>query len=231
MTIDVCILEDEEPYSRALEELLQEWQAANSADLSVSVCRSGEELLSLDYCRFSVLFLDIRLGDTDGISLAHRLRREGYAGELVFLTAYQEYVFEGYNVHALNYYLKPISYEQLDSCMQYVKRRQSAAYFVCRHYGNITKIPYRDILYFSSRNQYTEVHTSDGSIYRQAIPLKHVISTLPAEFIQCHRTLAVNIDHVEKLDGATVFVTGGEQLPVSKKYLDRVRERFLESLL
>lgn len=231
MTINVCILEDEEPYIRTLEELLRKWQAANSADLSVSVCRSGAELLSLDYSRFSLLFLDIRLGDTDGVSLAHRLRQDGYTGELVFLTAYQEYVFEGYNVRALNYYLKPISYEQLDSCMQYVKRRQSEAYFVCRHYGNITKIPYRDILYFSSRNQYTEVHTSDGSVHRQAMPLKNVISSLPSEFIQCHRTLAVNIDHVEKLDGTTVFVTGGEQLPISKTYLEEVRERFLESLL
>ena len=113
--------------------------------------------------------------------------------------------------------------------MQYVTRRLSASCFICRHYGDMTRVLYKDILYFTSSNQYTEIHTA-GSVYRQAEPLKRVAARLPIQFIQCHRTAVVNIDHVEKLAGSTVYLDSGETLPVSKTYLDSVRALFLKAL-
>lgn len=53
---------------------------------------------------------------------------------------------------------------------------------------------------------------------------------LPVQFIQCHRTAVVNIDHVEKLAGTTICLDSGETLPVSKTYLDSVRALFLKAL-
>lgn len=113
--------------------------------------------------------------------------------------------------------------------MQYVTRRLSASCFICRHYGDMTRVLYKDILYFTSCNQYTEIHTA-VSVYRQAEPLKRVAARLPIQFIQCHRTAVVNIDHVEKLAGSTVCLDSGETLPVSKTYLDSVRALFLKAL-
>ena len=199
MKIHVCIIEDEEQYSSLLKEMLRKWQDENSVVLSISLFSSGKDFLAGKEPCFDLIFLDIQLGGCSGIEIARRMREQGYEGEIVFLTAYQEYVFEGYNVRALNYFLKPIRYEQLDSCMQYVTRRLSASCFICRHYGDMT----------TSSNQYTEIHTA-GSVYRQAEPLKRVAARLPVQFIQCHRTAVVNIDHVEKLAGSTVCLDSGE---------------------
>lgn len=229
MKIHVCIIEDEEQYSSLPKEMLRKWQDENSAVLSISLFSSGKDFLAGKETGFDLIFLDIQLGGCTGIEIARRMREQGYEGEIVFLTAYQEYVFEGYNVRALNYFLKPIHYEQLDSCMQYVTRRLSASCFICRHYGDMTRVLYKDILYFTSSNQYTEIHTA-GSVYRQAEPLKRVAARLPVQFIQCHRTAVVNIDHVEKLAGSTVCLDSGETLPVSKTYLDSVRALFLKEL-
>ena len=229
MKIHVCIIEDEEQYSSLLKEMLRKWQDENSVVLSISLFSSGKDFLAGKEPCFDLIFLDIQLGGCSGIEIARRMREQGYEGEIVFLTAYQEYVFEGYNVRALNYFLKPIRYEQLDSCMQYVTRRLSASCFICRHYGDMTRVLYKDILYFTSSNQYTEIHTA-GSVYRQAEPLKRVAARLPVQFIQCHRTAVVNIDHVEKLAGSTVCLDSGETLPVSKTYLDSVRALFLKAL-
>ena len=141
MKIHVCIIEDEEQYSSLLKEMLRKWQDENSAVLSISLFSSGKDFLAGKETGFDLIFLDIQLGGCSGIEIARRMRVQGYEGEIVFLTAYQEYVFEGYNVRALNYFLKPIRYEQLDSCMQYVTRRLSASCFICRHYGDMDQGP------------------------------------------------------------------------------------------
>lgn len=56
----------------------------------------------------SAFFLDIQMGQMNGIEVAKRLRESGYQGIIVFLTAFREYVFRGYEVRALNYLLKPV---------------------------------------------------------------------------------------------------------------------------
>ena len=125
MKIHVCIIEDEEQYSSLLKEMLRKWQDENSVVLSISLFSSGKDFLAGKELCFDLIFLDIQLGGCSGIEIARRMREQGYEGEIVFLTAYQEYVFEGYNVRALNYFLKPIRYEQLDSCMQYAVQGHS----------------------------------------------------------------------------------------------------------
>ena len=106
--------------------------------------------------------------------------------------------------------------------MQYVTRRLSASCFICRHYGDMTRVLYKDILYFTSCNQYTEIHTA-VSVYRQAEPLKRVAARLPIQFIQCHRTAVVNIDHVEKLAGSTVWTAGRRSLSARPTWTACVR--------
>ena len=78
---------------------------------------SGEEFFSQNntdtYKRFSVFFLDIQMKEMSGLDVAKKLRKEGYTGPIIFLTAFREYVFHGYEVHALNYLLKPVKEEPL----------------------------------------------------------------------------------------------------------------------
>ncbi len=66
----------------------------------------------------------------NGISIAKILRVNGYNGNIIFLTAFREYVFQGYEVHALNYLLKPITLDSLKPCMDEVARDLSGNTYV-----------------------------------------------------------------------------------------------------
>jgi two-component system, LytTR family, response regulator LytT len=88
------------------------------------------------------------------------------------------------------------------------------------------KIPYKEILYISSSNHSIEIITEKEK-FRQMISLREVLSHLPAYFQQCHRTIIINMKKVTCLTDNWVVLNGKEELPVGKKYLEKIRSTFL----
>ena len=88
------------------------------------------------------------------------------------------------------------------------------------------KIPYKEILYISSNNHSIEIVTEKEK-FRQMISLREVLAHLPAYFLQCHRTIIVNMKAVISLTDNWIILNGKEELPVGKKYLEQIRSTFL----
>lgn len=223
----ICIVEDESTHVQHLCSLLHKWEHENRTALEIDSFSSEEKLLVKKEINYDIIFLDIRLGDKDGLQVARSLRERNYTNALVFLTAYREYVFEGYNVHALNYILKPISYEELTSCLEYVQQTLRNASFVYQYRSTILQIPYQTILYFSSCNQYSEVVTQHGS-YKQFRSLKSILPKLPTQFIRCHRTAIVNMHYIRSITKKEILLSSDITLPVSKTYLESVKQAFIQ---
>ncbi len=225
--MNICIVEDEVQHLKHLITLLQKWEAANDHSLRIKYFSSGEDLLSKPLPSCHVFFLDIQLQKITGIDLARALRERGYTNEIVFLTAYREYVFEGYNVHALNYLIKPAQYEALDSCLQYVRKQLSDSCFQYRYKDSFFTIPYHDILYFSSSNHYVEIVTPNQRL-KQVDSLKNILKFLPDFFVPCHRTLIVNIHHVQKIQHRELYLSNHDILPISNTYVKQVESAFIQ---
>ncbi|MCD8076754.1 MAG: response regulator [Lachnospiraceae bacterium] len=92
-------------------------------------CEIKEAVINDCYRQYSpasdptdIYFLDIQLGDMLGLDIAKDLRSHGYQGVIIFLTVFREYVFHGYEVHAMNYLLKPVKEESLYLCLDEVAR-------------------------------------------------------------------------------------------------------------
>ncbi|MDO3410022.1 response regulator [Saccharibacillus sp. CPCC 101409] len=85
-----------------------------------------EVMEAVDTLEPDVVFLDIRLPETDGLELARRIHRLGRPIEIVFVTGYDRYAVEAYEVHPLDYIVKPVNRERLRSTMKYVKKRLDA---------------------------------------------------------------------------------------------------------
>lgn len=224
--MNICIIENEQQHVAHLISLLKQWEHNNKHTLKIDTFNSGETLMSSKIPCYHVVFLDIQLDNITGIEIAQSLRKRGFANEIIFLTAYKEYVFEGYNVHALNYLLKPAQYNQLDNCLQYVKKQLINSYFQYRYKNSLYAIPYKNILYFSSNNHYIEIVTTDSRL-KQVDSLKNILTYLPDCFVPCHRTLIVNIQHVQKIQKRELFLSNSEILPISNTYLKQVEKAFL----
>lgn len=178
---------------------------------------------------FDLIFMDIELDGLDGVSAANAMRNSGFTGDIVFVTAFAEYVFQGYDVQALNYFLKPPSETQIDTCLQYVHQKLRRETHIFRYKNTIYQIPFSDILYFSAAGHYVDIRTKE-TVLRQMEALGKVYGSLPAQFLYCHRTTIVNIGQVQVLRGSELVLHGEVTLPVSAKYLQSIRSALLDEV-
>ena len=222
----IAIVENEELHAQNLQNLLNLWFQKHKVMHEVTNFTSGEAIIASDEKDFDLVFMDILMDGMDGVTTAHKLRELGFDGQLVFLTSCSEYVFEGYSVHALNYLLKPVDYGKVAKCIEYVVKALDDGSYTFRHLGAVRRIPYSEIICFSSDSHYTQIITEEG-IFRQQEPLRKIFSYLPDQFHFCHRTIIVNIEHITMLNGRELALSNHMTIPVSLTYLQDIRDALL----
>ena len=233
MNLNVTILEDESAHAMQLKKLLEKWGRKNNIFLSIHHFSNKEDFLEKNYDEDELFFIDIELGFANGMEIAKQLRNVGFCGNIIFLTAFSEYVFNGYHVQALDYLLKPISQEKLEQCMKPILRNMKGTYHIYQTKNEIIKIPYNKILAFTSFRHYVDITTelnNNEACYRQKITLKNLQSQLPKEFVRCHRTIIININKAMRLTCKDITLSGNSIYPVSESYLEYVRKAFSELL-
>ncbi len=230
MKLTCCIIENEPVCILYLSKLLQQWASETKCELLIDSTVSKRDFDKQNPLAYDILFIDIVLDEKEdgqnGIDIAREIRATSYTGELVFLTNFQDYVFEGYPVQALDYLIKPASYEKICHCMNQVLEKLTGKYFIYRTKDSILQIPYQNILYFSSSNHSAEIITKQKQ-YRIPQTLKNILKILPAQFAQCHRTLIVNMYHIESMSNREIFLSNQELLPISQTYLVSLRKNLL----
>lgn len=224
--MDIAILEDEASCCKQLESTLKSWSIKHNIMISVSCYETGKSLLSDNFRKYKLIFLDIDMPETSGMETARELRQNGYNSYIIFVTAHNEYVYEGYHVRALDYILKPITQKTLENCLNPVLHELKSSTYILRTATSIEKIPYSSIIAFATQGHYIEIITKQYT-YRQKISLKVLKQLLPEDFVQCHRTLIVNINHVVKLDGKNLHLTNQSVYPISKQYMESVQNAFI----
>ena len=200
----------------ALERLLEpKGQKARMLEFS-----SGEGLLGwMDRHpgELNLVFLDMEMGELNGMETARQLRRRDEALPLVFVTGYPDHVFDGYAVGALGYLLKPPKPPQLEEVLTRAATallRTEDQVYLCRR-GEVTyRIPRRQILYFTSdRRQVTCVTTEASYVFYGK--LDQVAQELGEEFVRVHQRYLVRVGAVRQVSGNQVLV-GEEILPISR---------------
>lgn len=167
-----------------------------------------------------LLFLDMELHELDGMTTAQRLRNADAGLQLVFVTGYADYVFDGYSVGALGYLLKPPQQKQLEEVLE---RAQAALYrdleraYICRNGDTHYRIPITNILYFASDRRQVQCVTP-GRIYTFYAKLDAVAAEVGKEFVRVHQRYLVRTGAVDRLESGEVVLRNEERLPVSRSY-------------
>lgn len=188
-----------------------------------------------------LLFLDIQMPDLNGLELARVLDRGpgGTGPRIVFTTAFNQYALEGYKVDALDYLLKPFSYEEFLQAAQkaqtYAALRQPSAitaslvpapavaveedYLYLKVEYQLVRVAYQDILYVEGLKDYVKVHRrSEARPLLSLTSLKALEERLPIhQFMRIHRSYIVGLQHIAAIGRGTVQI-GTETIPVSDGY-------------
>lgn len=179
--------------------------------------------------KYNLLFLDTNLSPQNGIDLSRKLRREGYEYPIVLLSNTMDYVFDGYDVDACQYFLKPVKEEQLHRLffrLSIKELRHSPQHLLLNYGSTYYKIPYGDILYIETAGRKVAVHTKSEIIYYPC-KLSDMEELLPSNlFIRCHQSFLLQLLSVKQISKSTALLKGGTEIPISRSYKEAVQNIF-----
>ncbi len=202
-------------------------------------CEITEYATAEDYFsggeEYDILFLDIELDcpepGMDGMGMARRIRGMEDIKQpiIVFVTGYEKYVYDAFDVGAFQYLLKPVDEQRFAEVFQRaVKQAVSDAEqgkkVLVVQYGSTGKtIPLNDIYYMESQNHKIAVHFKDGVLEYYA-KIGDLEEELQGQFCRIHKGYLINLSYVDEYNKTEVTLTNGDKLLISKyKYEDFVK--------
>lgn len=227
-----CAIVDDEPYARkGLERYCNQVPYLNLVGVFNSALEFGS---FFSKNAVDLIFLDIEMPYLSGVSFLRSLKQKP---AVVFTTAYDKYALEGYELEVVDYLLKPISFDRFFQASEKVKSflnqqaHQSADYFFVKVAGRYERIEFNELLYVESEQNYIRLCTRTSNLLVH-LPLKKVFEALPKPlFIQTHKSFLVNSDFVAALEGNTIQLATGHQIPISKHLRAQVVEGILKDKL
>ena len=244
--IKCVIIDDEKPARDEISFLVKEHGGFDILGIYDSAKSFLENLSNLD---MDLLFVDINMPGMTGIELVEHLRMHHMTVHVVFITAYDDFAIKAFELHAVDYLLKPVSADRMSDCLSRVtehlndhsydekfsqlmnKISKSKSEHISFHKdGKIVPIKLTDIIYIKAENKGTYVKTLKGS-FNTSIQLREFEKRLMEEdFFKCHRSYLINlsyIEHIEPWFNRTYQVdltSCEEKIPISRNYVQDFKD-------
>lgn len=229
--ITAIALDDEPPALSIVENFCSR---VDFIDLVKTFTHPHEALKYLEKFPVDLLFLDIRMPSVSGIQFAKQIPGEMM---VIFTTAYSEYAVEGFNLNALDYLLKPFTF---DRYMQAVNKAQDfykffhnhesaiQQYFFVRADYSLVKIMLEDILYIEGLDDYLKIFLTGRKPVIARMTMKSALEKLPEKnFIRVHRSFIVPLSRIAKVRNKTIYIED-KTIPVGSSYESRFFETYSE---
>lgn len=227
-----CIIVDDEPTAR---EVITTHLARIDHVEVLGSCESAVEAFGLiNTQKADLIFLDINMPEISGLSFARSINPEI---KIIFTTAYREYAVDGFDLQAVDYLLKPISFERLLRAINtfsniYLNTTSQPSapgnevrqdFMFVRADRKMIRINFDDICYIESLNDYLKIHTRSGSVVIRET-MSNIEKELPEpDFIRIHRSFIVCFGALDSYTNEYLEVAG-KALPISRTYKSTVLE-------
>lgn len=181
-----------------------------------------------------LIFVDIQMPDLTGIEFARSLEN---ASKIIFTTAYEKYALEGFKLNAIDYLLKPFSYEEFLKAAQKARKQSeleanvlptieaNSQFLFLKSEYKIRRINFNDILYIEGLKDYIKVYTTgEDKPVLSLNSIKSLEQKLPEDqFMRVHRSFIVNLNKIDTIERSRI-IFGKTYIPVSDQYKDRFQE-------
>jgi two-component system LytT family response regulator len=229
-----CIVVDDEPVAR---EVLETHLAKIDHIHVVASCKNAiEAFQAINTHPVDLVFLDINMPDISGLSFA-----KSTSGNLkiIFTTAYRDYAVDGFDLKAVDYLLKPISFERLlQGINKYLEENDPVlpentgefqmekedSIFV-RADRKMVKVNFKDILFIESLGDYIRIRLEDHRVLTTRETLSNIEARLPqSDFIRTHRSFVISLQRIETFTSETIGI-GKYEIPISRSFRDGILKR------
>jgi two-component system LytT family response regulator len=219
-----CIILDDEPLAR---EVLVNFVGRTPALQLVATCANAVTAFALLHSQaVDLLFVDIKLPDINGLEFIRSLK---HPPAVIFTTAFADYAVTGFELEAVDYLLKPITFERFEKSVHKLLKIyrpepiHQKAYTYFKVSGQLRKIFHEELLYAQSVKDYILLYTTEGN-YLTHMTMKYLSELLPSPpFGRVHRSYLVNTSFIDVIDKDYVGL-GKAIIPVGELYRDNLNQ-------
>jgi DNA-binding LytR/AlgR family response regulator len=204
----------------------------SNIDIVASCSNAMEAFNVISNNDIDLVFLDINMPEISGISFAKSINKNI---KIIFTTAYRDYAVEGFELQAVDYLLKPISFERLlkavntyfevysDSKNKDSQETENNQFMFVRADRRMIKIDFEDIIYIESFSDYIKIHLANETIVTRET-ISAIEAKLPnKQFIRIHRSFIIALAHITSFTNEHIVING-KALTISRSYKKEVLE-------
>ena len=239
----IAICDDTELDLKHLYNLITEHFNKNNIPVEIETFTNPNILLNkisiMENEKFDLFFLDIIM-QMNGINVASEIRKTDKEVPIIFTTTSKEYAIDAFKVNALDYLLKPISKNDFLQCIDKItekinKNIKKSINFKTDNFTYVT-IDINDIAYIEQSDRRVAYHMNNNKIYYSTTIRSKFIESIPFDinaynFLNCHHSYILNMNYIKSIDDFQFTMKNGECIPISKRILKEVRNKYLKYLL
>ena len=214
---------------KEIRDMLAEMIGKLYPEAALSLYQSGEELL-LSGKEPDILLLDIQMPGKDGMETAKELRRENKKVIIIFVTAWDDFVFQAFDVGAFHYLIKPFDGRKFAEVLHHAviqsedrkkleragREREKPSLMITARGEHIT-VNLEDIVYAEVFDRNVVLHTMDADIGYYG-KMRELEEKAGDGFYRTHRSFLVNFGYIRKYDATTVYLKKGQALMAKQNY-------------
>lgn len=218
--MNVLVVDDDVKDSALLKEYLLKFARENEIDSRIEVCNNGSELAMNYVPEWDLILLDVEMPIMDGFEVAKSIRETDLNVGIMFVTNLAQYAIRGYEVQALDYVLKPVSYYALSMKLKKISgllEGSNKRSVLIPSDGNMNRVSIDRICYIEVADHAIIYHTLDGDIRLSG---KKSLSMIEEEmsgesFVRSHNSFLINLKFIKGIKDTEVLVMD-KSIPVSR---------------
>lgn len=230
--INVAICDDDLIFATKIESMLIEICKKKMIAISIEVYSDGSELWNdiKSGKRYELFYLDIEMVRLNGIDVARKIRENDLNAVIIYISNYETYFIELFEVEPFRFMKKPINVELFESYFQKAYERicQRDAYFEYKFNKIIHKVPVKDIIYFESFGRVIKLIAlgGEGKFYGKLNLLEKNLENRKMSFLRIHQSYLVNYKFIKEITFSKVVLFDGSQLQISEDRQKALRTKY-----
>ena len=230
----IAVCDDEGITCREIEEHLTQFMKSTDVELIIESFYSGNDFVErLKEETFDIVFLDIELPDQSGVEIGRHIRSvcQDQKMQIVYISSKTHYALALFKMRPLDFLVKPVEYENVERVMKIFLELfgNGSEVFEYQSGQSFYRIPYDEILYFTSEGRQIRVKT----VGEEGFPvfygkMNQVLTQLNGGFIMIHKSFIINLHYIKQYTYESVTMINGDELSISRPHRKEVRSRMMQ---
>lgn len=227
---DIAICDDKKEHQEILRKLII--KTSHPDVRNINKFESGEALVNAykNSQKFSIIFLDMKMGKIDGIQTAELIRKYDNKVLIIIVTSIIDYAIEGYRINAFDFILKPINEVKFKKVLLKALRKirdSESKVYVVQNRDKVKLVKLDNIFYFESDGRYSDIYC-EGEIITTNENITNIEKNISGDgFVRISRFYLLNMSYISEIDSEEILLKNGKRLRYSIKLQKNIKEKYM----